>query len=179
MILGHTMKKNYKVLDASAFIGGYRPTDKNNFTISEVTEELKDIQSKMIMENALKDRLLNILEPDHDGLTAVELTIKESGDVLRLSKTDKKLLALALNVKKIYGNVILITDDYSIQNVSKLLKIPFKSVLTSGIKEVYAWKKVCRGCKKEYDDEYSWDECEICGSDIYKQRIKKGNKSKL
>jgi len=171
--MGQTMKKNYKVLDASAFIGGYRPTDKNNFTISEVTEELKDIQSKMIMENALKDGLLNILEPDYDGIKTVELMIKKSGDVLRLSDTDKKLLALALNVKKNYGDVILITDDYSIQNVSKLLKISFKSVLTSGIKEVYGWKKVCKGCKKEYDDDYSWDECEICGSPIFKKRLKK------
>lgn len=168
------MNKNYKVLDASAFIGGYRPVDKNNFTISEVTEELKDIQSKMIMENALKDDLLFILEPDSNSLEQVELMIKQSGDILRLSKTDQKLLALALYVKKIHGNVILITDDYSIQNVSKILKIPFKSVLTSGIKEVYGWKKVCRGCKKEFKDDYAWDECDICGSDIYKKRIKKG-----
>lgn len=168
------MKKNYKVLDASAFIGGYRPEDKKNFTISEVTEELKDIQSKMIMENALKDGNLFILEPDSDSMEILELTIRESGDILRLSDTDKKLLALTIYVKKLYGNVILITDDYSIQNVSKLLKIPFKSVLTCGIKDIYAWKKVCQGCKKEFNDDYPWDECEICGSDIYKRRIKKG-----
>jgi UPF0271 protein len=173
MIMRSTMKENFKVLDASAFIGGYQPTDKNNFTISEVTEELKDIQSKMIMKNALKDELLKIVEPDHESMANVETTIKQSGDILRLSKTDKKLLALATHVKKAQGSVILITDDYSIQNVSKLLEIPFKTVLTTGIQRIYGWKKVCKGCKKEYADEYSFDDCEICGSPIFKKRIKK------
>ncbi len=167
------MKENFKVLDASAFIGGYQPTDKYNFTISEVTEELKDIQSKMIMKNALKDEILKIVEPDLESMNTVETTIKQSGDILRLSKTDKKLLALAIHIKKAHGNVILITDDYSIQNVSKLLEIPFKTVLTTGIQRIYGWKKVCKGCKKEYADEYSFDDCEICGSPIFKKRIKK------
>lgn len=171
--MGSTMRENFKVLDASAFIGGYRPTDKNNFTISEVTEELKDIQSKMAMDNALKDGLLTIVEPDSDAMKTVETAIKKSGDVLRLSITDKKLLALAIHIKNLHGDVVLITDDYSIQNVSKLLKIPFKSVLTSGIKEIYGWKKVCRGCKKEYSEDYSFEECEICGSPIFKKRLKK------
>jgi len=167
------MRENFKVLDASAFIGGYQPSDKNNFTISEVTEELKDIQSKMIMKNALKDELLKIVDPDLESMATVETTIKQSGDSLRLSKTDKKLLALALYIKKVYGGVILISDDYSILNVSKLLEIPFKTVLTPGIQRIYGWKKLCKGCKKEYPDDYSFDDCEICGSPIFKKRIKK------
>jgi endoribonuclease Nob1 len=173
MIMSGTMRENFKVLDASAFIGGYQPTDKNNFTISEVTEELKDIQSKMIMKNALKDQILKIVEPDLESMATVETTIKKSGDILRLSKTDKKLLALAIHIKKAKGSVILITDDYSIQNVSKLLEIPFKTVLTTGIQRIYGWKKVCKGCKKEYSDNYSFEDCEICGSPIFKKRIKK------
>jgi UPF0271 protein len=169
----NTMRTKFKVLDASAFIGGYRPLDKYNYTISEVTEELKDLQSKMIMKNALDDGFLNIQEPDSNCMELVESTIKKSGDVLRLSKTDKKLLALALYVKKNEGEVILLTDDYSIQNVSKLLKLPFKSVLTPGINEVYGWKLVCRGCKKQYTENYTFEECEICGSPIFKKRLKK------
>jgi UPF0271 protein len=108
-----------------------------------------------------------------ESLELIDSTIKLSGDVLRLSLVDKKLLALALSIKKLQGNVTVITDDYTMQNVLKILEIPYKSVLTSGIKQIYAWKRICKGCKKEYSDDYSYDECEICGSPIYKKRIKK------
>ena len=66
----------------------------------------------------------------------------------------------------------VITDDYTIQNTLKILNIPFSGVLTSGIKEVYNWKKVCEGCKKEFDEDYPFDDCDICGSKIFKKRLK-------
>jgi UPF0271 protein len=50
--------------------------------------------------------------------------------------------------------------------------IPFSGILTEGIKGIYNWKKVCEGCKKEYPDDYPFDDCEICGSKIFKKRIK-------
>ena len=173
------MKKNYQVLDASAFIGGYRPKNKNNFTISEVTQEVRDINSKMILESAIKEGCLTIEEPDLGSVQEVESTVKSSGDILRLSEVDKKLLALSLSVKNKYGMVTVITDDYSMQNVLKILKIPFKSVLTSGIKEIYGWKRICKGCKKEYPENYPYEECEICGSPINKKRIKKAKKKAI
>ena len=165
------MKNKIKILDASAFIGGYHPTDKN-YTIPDVTQELKDIQSQSIMNNALKDDLLVIQEPSKKYMDIVDDTIKTSGDILRLSNVDKKLLALAIEKKSEHNDIILLTDDYSIQNVAKILKIPFQSIITEGINQVYNWKLICKGCKKEYSDDYSFSECEICGSPLYKKRIK-------
>jgi len=170
------VQKKYYVLDASAFIGGYRPSNPFNYTIPEVTHEVKDINSKTILETAIKDGYLQIIEPDLKSMERVQETIKSSGDVLRLSHVDQKLIALALHLKNQQENVIVITDDYTIQNALKILKIPFKSVLTSGIKQIYGWKLICKGCKKEYSDDYPFDDCEICGSSIYKKRIKNKNK---
>lgn len=167
------MSKNFQVLDASAFIGGYRPTDKNNFTISEITEEVRDLKSKMILDNAITDGNLTIIEPDIQFIKEIDEVIRSSGDVFRLSEVDKKLVALALQIKDQKGGAVVLTDDYSMQNVLKIIEIPFKSVLTSGIKEIYGWKLICRGCKREYFDDYAHDDCEICGSPLYKKRIKK------
>ncbi|MCK9151248.1 NOB1 family endonuclease [Methanobacterium alcaliphilum] len=167
------MVKNFQVLDASAFIGGYKPTDKNNFTIPEITGEVKDLKSKMILDNAINDGNLIIKDPDAQFIKKIDAVIKTSGDIFRLSEVDKKLLALALQINDKNGEVIVLTDDYSMQNVLKIIEIPFKSVLTSGIKEIYAWKLICRGCKREYSDEYGLDDCEICGSPLYKKRVKK------
>ncbi len=33
-------------------------------------------------------------------------------------------------------------------------------------------KKVCEGCKKEFDENYPFDDCDVCGSKVFKKRIK-------
>ena len=50
--------------------------------------------------------------------------------------------------------------------------IDYSGIITEGIKEIYNWKKVCQGCKKEFEDDYPFDDCEVCGSRIFKKRIK-------
>ncbi len=91
---------------------------------------------------------------------------------MRLSEPDKKLLALALDLLDSNYKVKVMTDDYSIQNVLKILDIPYGSIITEGIKGVYNWKKTCEACKKEYPADYPYDDCEVCGSRIFKRRIK-------
>lgn len=162
----------YYILDASAFIGGFEPKSSFNFTVSEITEEIKDIKSQMIFEDAIKDEILFIKEPNNESIKKLEEIISKSGDTLRLSLPDKKLLALAVEFKSNEENFEVLTDDYSIQNVLKILNISYKSVLTEGIKGIYNWKKTCEGCKKEFPNSYEFDDCEICGSKIFKKRIK-------
>jgi len=89
-----------------------------------------------------------------------------------LSNTDKKIIALTLQLKNEKRKVMMITDDYSIQNIMKILKVPFKAVITEGINEIYQWEKICIGCKKRYPPEYPLTECEICGSRIIKKKRK-------
>jgi UPF0271 protein len=166
----------YYVLDASAFIGGFRPKNSLNFTVSEITEEIKDIKSKIIFDEGINEGKLFIKEPNIKSIKNLELAISQSGDTLRLSAPDKKLLSLAIDFKSSGKSVKVLTDDYSIQNVLKILNISYESVLTEGIKGIYNWKKTCEGCKKEFPDSYEFDDCEICGSKIFKRRIKTENK---
>ncbi|MDO5848857.1 MAG: type II toxin-antitoxin system VapC family toxin [Methanobrevibacter sp.] len=165
------MKIDY-ILDASAFINGFPLDTNNNHTTSEIACEIKDFKSKLIMDNAIEDGKLDIKEPKDEFMDEVERIIAESGDNLRLSLQDKTVIALALEFSGEGGNVKVITDDYTIQNTLKIMNIPFSSILTNGIKEVYNWKKICSGCKREYDDSYPFDDCEICGSDLFKKRVK-------
>jgi len=165
------MEDIYYILDASAFIGGFKPKNSLNFTVSEISEEIKDIKSKLVFLEAIKESKLFILEPSLNSIESLKLAISTSGDVLRLSIPDKKLLSLAIDFKSSGKNVKILTDDYSIQNVSKILNISYESVLTQGIKGIYNWKKTCEGCKKEFPESYEFDDCEICGSKIFKRRI--------
>lgn len=160
------------VLDASAFINGFQLESKNNFTVSEITAEIKDFESKLAMDMAIEDGRLYIQDVPTMYINDVDDIISSSGDVLRLSQPDKKLIALAYMLFKEEKDVLVISDDYTIQNTLKIMGINYSGVLTDGIKEIYNWKKVCEGCKKEYDQDYPFDDCEICGSKIFKKRIK-------
>lgn len=166
------MNNLYYILDASAFINGFEPVNSFNFTVSEITDEVKDLSSKLRLDQAIEEGKIIIKNPDNKFIKDLEEIISKSGDSLRLSKPDKKLLALALEIYSYHKNIKVLTDDYSMQNVLKIMNIPFGSIITEGIKGVYNWKKVCEGCKKEYDENYPFEDCEICGSKIFKKRIK-------
>ncbi len=160
------------VLDASAFINGFKITENNNFTVPEITAELKDFESRLTFDMAIDEGKLNVQDVPSQYVNSVNEIISESGDILRLSIPDKKLISLAYMLVEKGFNVKVISDDYTIQNTLKIMGIPFSGIITDGIKEIYNWKKVCQGCKKEFDEDYPFDDCEICGSKIFKKRIK-------
>jgi endoribonuclease Nob1 len=162
----------YFVLDASAFINGFDLESNNNYTAPEITQEVKDFESKLTLDMAINDGRLIIQDVDEKYIKEVNEVISESGDVLRLSNPDKKLIALALMLKDEGKNVKVVSDDYTIQNTLKIINIPYRGIITEGIKGIYNWKKVCEGCKKEFDESYRFDDCDVCGSKVFKKRIK-------
>ena len=159
-------------MDASAFINGFEPKSQFNFTVSEITDEVKDLKSKILLDQAIEEGKIIIKEPTEEFIIELNEVISKSGDDLRLSEADKKLLALALDLKSENENIKVLTDDYSMQNVLKIIDIPYDSIITEGIKGIYNWVKTCEGCKKEFDADYPFDDCEICGSKVFKRRIK-------
>ena len=166
------MNDLYYVLDASAFINGFEPKGQFNFTVSLITDEVKDLKSKILLDQAIEEGKIIIKEPKEEFIIELNEVISKSGDDLRLSEADKKLLALALDLKSENENIKVLTDDYSMQNVLKIIDIPYDSIITEGIKGIYNWVKTCEGCKKEFDADYPFDDCEICGSKVFKRRIK-------
>ena len=166
------MNDLFYILDASAFINGFEPKGQFNFTVSEITDEVKDLKSKILLDQAIEDGKIIIKEPKEEFFKELNEIISESGDDLRLSEADKKLLALALDLRCENENIKVLTDDYSMQNVLKIIDIPYDSIITEGIKGIYNWVKTCEGCKREFDADYPFDDCEICGSKVFKRRIK-------
>lgn len=166
------------VLDSSGIIGGFIHEKLANFTTSQIIMEIKDLKSKIILQRALEEGLITIKEPAPEDMGRVEEVINKSGDLLRLSEADKKIIALAVSLQKNKTRPVVVTDDYSIQNVLRIMEISYKSVLTPGITETVVWVKFCKGCKRKYPSNYTPDECEICGSPISRKRIEKNLISK-
>jgi len=166
------MKKTIYVLDASAIIGGYFSKSRPNLTTAEVILEIKDLKSSILLQSALDKGHIKVDEGKKEDFEKTNEIIESSGDILRLSEVDKKLIALAIKLKRTGFKPIVVTDDYSMQNALKIAEMDYKSVLTDGINEIYNWIKICKGCKKKYPLNYVFEDCEICGSAIIKKRIK-------
>jgi UPF0271 protein len=162
----------FYILDASAFINGFKPTSDNNYTVPEITAEIKDFESRLSYDSAVDEGKLIVQDVPKEYMDKTDEIISKSGDILRLSLPDKKIIALALMLKDEDKSVKVISDDYTIQNTLKIIDIPYDGIITEGIKEIYNWKKVCQGCKKEFEEDYPFDDCDVCGSKIFKKRIK-------
>jgi len=149
-----------RVLDTSALMSG-RPFDGELFTTDDVLRELRRLKALTTQLSTFLDVKVRVLSPSRESLAAVRAASEGTGDAQRLSPTDLGLLAVA---SELGAGATIVTDDYSIQNLSKVLGIAYEPVQESGIKEVVHWQYRCAGCGKRFE---SWVEpCPVCGSKL-------------
>ena len=154
------------VLDSSAILSG-KPIDLDNakmITAPGIYKELKpggrDYQSFQL----LIERGLSIQTLSKESYDKIKKISGKTGDVNRLSKTDIEILALALDINKAdEKEAIILTDDYSIQNVANVLNIKFETISQSGITKKFKWTCRCRGCGKNFKENIRI--CPICGAE--------------
>jgi len=156
-------KEKIFIIDASAVLSG-KPInldDAKMVTTPSVSNEFQPGGRDYQAFQFLIQKGLTIIYPAKESIIKIEEISKETGDIERLSDADKELIALSLELSK-ENEVILITDDYSIQNVSNALGIKFESISQRGIKKRFKWSCRCRGCGKKFKENIKI--CPICGS---------------
>ncbi|HEX9908682.1 MAG TPA: nucleic acid-binding protein [Thermoplasmata archaeon] len=109
---------------------------------------------------------LRVSSPSERSMARVLKEAEKTGDSRRLSETDKELLALSLDL-----GYELITDDYSIQNLARVMGIVFRGMDQKGIQEVFEWQAKCRGCGKVFPADVR--RCDVCGSETKARRRKR------
>jgi UPF0271 protein len=134
-------------------------------TVSRVLKEIKDRESVSYL--SLID--LEVKDPDSSDIEEVKKVARKTGDIYKLSETDIDLLALAFKIKKEGNEPIIVTDDYSIQNMARSLGIKTDSVVQKGISEKFKWVRICKGCKRRVDEGKI---CPVCGSEVYLVRVR-------
>jgi UPF0271 protein len=157
------------VLDTSAFVAGYDPfsVSVNQVTVPKVEEEiLRNSMIKMRFETAIESGKVKVRAPTQESSTKAKAFASKVGDSFKLSDADMQLLALALELKAEGYTPQIVTDDYSIQNVSTQMKIEFLALATFGIKRLLEWIRYCPACHKEYPANSKTKECQICGTEL-------------
>ena len=165
-------KKVIYVLDSSAFLSGAELSALDAVVVPSVVEELSRGIESHRMEIMLQGKL-KILPPDASFIEIVVKAARETGDEGRLSRTDLEVLAGACQLKddNSRNEVVILSDDYSIQNLARNMGLSCRSVATDGIREEWRWRMRCRGCGR-YFDESPGPECPICGHVVRKVRAR-------
>ncbi|MHA1508820.1 MAG: hypothetical protein ACTSO6_08975 [Promethearchaeota archaeon] len=97
-----------------------------------------------------------------------------TGTTKVLSKNDTNLIGLVLELMDTYSeDIILYTNDYSMENLCTLLKIRFKPLYKKGIEEKMFFEVYCPYCKTLHKPEDLGKKCERCGLHLKKRLLKK------
>jgi len=171
-----TTKRKILVLDASAFIAGFDPLsiDVEQCSVPMVeTELVADTLPWVRFRTAVESGKLKIKEPSVYFLDRVKESSKKVGDVLFLSEADLQVLALAMEIKGSGEEPLIVTDDYSIQNVANKMGVEFASLMTFGIRFRFDWILYCPACHRKYPSDYKLKSCEVCGTELKRKPLKK------
>ncbi len=155
------------VLDTSSFIQGFDSSDSETklFTTYFVMDEVRDEMAKIRLENWVRTGKIKVQNPDDVFLQSVLNASGELGEVKALSETDHSVIALALQLSVQYDTTV-ISDDYSVQNLSDELGIKHRGLITRGIKKRFKWVHYCPGCYKYFDGPQEDPFCPICGTEL-------------
>ena len=168
--------KRILILDSSAFIHGFPifQYDEECFTSPQVLDELTGITAKTLAEAALAAGKLKVLPPPQSFIDEASSKAKQLGDHLALSLTDLSVLGLAMYINAIFKEreVVLVSDDYSLQNVASKMGFTVISVRTRGITKIVEWVYYCPSCKTRYPIPPQDLKCELCGAKLKRRPLR-------
>ncbi len=152
------------ILDASAFYAGIPFLGTSRcYTTSDVFDEVKHIKGSHAAIEALIDAgNLMIVEPETEDVKSASKLARRSGDIVKMSRADLSVLALALYFKRSKDEPLIVTDDYAIANTAELAGIKVSYVMSRGIRRVGRWIRYCNACGILC---YSSEKvCKVCGN---------------
>ncbi len=122
---------------------------------------------------AIENGKLKLQAPRQVFLGRVKESAKTVGDVLFLSEVDLEVLALAMELKSLGYSPLIVTDDYSIQNVADQIGVEFASLMTFGIRFRQHWIMYCPACYRKYAPDHKNENCQVCGTRLKRKPLRK------
>lgn len=155
---------------------GYNPLaiSEKQFTTSSVMSELHPNTTPYTrLRLALEAGKITIHAPSTAALEAVEEASRRVGDIAVLSRADRDVLAVALDLSRSSFSPRLVSDDYAIQNVAEFLGIKYVPLTTFGIRYRFRWILYCPACKRRYAPDTKQAVCSVCGTELKRKVLRK------
>lgn len=164
------------LLDTSAFLMGYEAADveTEHYTVPFVREELREGNlAELRFDSAVRMGRLKVVTPNCEYLSDVRAVSLEMGEAGVLSAADEQLIALGVQLKSKSLAPIIVSDDYSVQNVADRLGLGFRSLATPGIRRRFEWVIYCPGCYKIFSTPQPGKVCPVCGTELRRRPRRK------
>jgi UPF0271 protein len=171
-------RKRVIVLDTSAFVAGFDPfsVSGEEYAAPMVKEEIDENSMSWVrFKTAIDSGKLKMKTPDKVFVEEARASATTVGDAFLLSDADLQVLALALELKSQGYSPLIVTDDYSIQNVANQMGIEFASLATFGIRFRLSWVRYCPACHKRFPANHRSKTCDVCGTGLKRKPLRKNH----
>lgn len=154
------------VLDTTALLSAqFEPGPAELVTVQEAVDEVMyGGLAPQRVSTALSTQAVKLKKPSPQAIKQVEEAARKTGDLPKLSKTDLALLALAYEERVGGAEVVVVTDDYSLQNTALRLGLGIWGVGRETVREIREWVYRCLVCGKVYTRPVN--RCRDCGGEV-------------
>jgi len=141
---------------------------KHIYTTESVLNEMKlNYTSYLKIATFVETQLLKVLTPSKEFIEKARRIATQLGEIGKISKTDLEIIALAIALGEKGDDILVITNDYSIQNILDHLNIRYKSIGIKGIRERRKYIYKCKNCHTKYNSKYNT--CPKCGGRVVRE----------
>jgi len=160
------------ILDTRTFVAGALPSKLGDLYVTEgVLGEAQRTHRTMNRSVALMEEgRLKKAQAGKEDLRVVREHTAEIGEAGRLSEVDLGVAAAALRMSRAGRSVVVVTDDYALQNLLSRMKLRYQRVTHKGISREVTYRYRCSVCGKLFD--VPVDHCLDCGSPVERIRSK-------
>jgi len=147
--------------------------DFESYSVPEVTDELREQTGPSYRLTVSRSSgKLTIRNPTATSLEEVTEKARVLGDRFVLSKADRSVLALAMDLRGEGKTPVIVSDDYAVQNVAEGMSIPYQPLATLGIREKFNWSYYCPACFRRYA-QADLQVCPVCGTKLKRKPVQK------
>ena len=161
------------VLDTSAFIMGFNPSQVGHaYTVESVEAELSEGSFVQWRFKISKEKgELTVQPPSANATAKVESIAKKTGERGSVSTTDREVVALALDLKELGQEPLIVSDDYAVQNLAEHLGLAYGSLANFGIVHKFNWVMYCPACHRRFEPPQKT--CSVCGTPLKRKVLSK------
>ena len=167
------------VADVSA-LAKYTP-DSKIYTTNNIIDEVKLNENKTkelrisLIDSKINKGEIIIKDPKKQFLQEAKDVAVKTGDLKVMSKADISLVALSIELDREEHRVIVLSDDFAVQNICNETGVSVLNIVGQKIKKTIRWKNKCILCNKKFPNDYKDKDCNYCGNIIIRKPICKND----
>jgi UPF0271 protein len=159
------------VLDSSALIQGFSPGSEPAYTVDEVLSELTEELTRLRVESQVASGSIKVRSPGERYVAAVAEEARRWGEDAALSAADAMVLSLGLQLRDEGLDLVVVSDDYAVQNMAEHLGLDYRSLAVGGIRRRFRWVTYCPGCRRRFEGPQPDGLCPVCGTPLKRKPV--------